>query len=256
MAVMMAFGAAAQDTVVYQGCKLVVSMNCDSLTIIGGVPSADSSLYIPTSLIVNGVRRPVSEVGPQAFRGNQELAHLYIDTITRTKISAFWSCSNLRSVVTKDIKEIGEHTFKSCNYLKNWALNCPPPRMKNNTVVTAYSIKVDIPCEYKELYLAADIWNVAQFFIYPECDTTGDDPGEDTTVVGIAAPTAELATPYPNPTRGLLHLQQLAATVEIDAIDGRRLWSGRNVAEVDLSQLPAGLYVVRADGKAYRILKQ
>ena len=260
----LAMGAMAQDTVTYRDCRLVVSGNGDSVSIVGGVPSADSSIYIPSHLMFYGSRLPVAEVGPQAFRDERGLAHLYIDTINRTRMGAFWSCTNLRSVVTKDIKVIGEHTFKSCNYLRSWSLLCPPPIMKNNTVVTVgVPIEVDIPCEYKDLYLEADIWNVARFFSYPDCDTTGDNPGgdttgddPDTTAVGLSSPSAAFGVPYPNPTSGLLHLPQRAATAMLVATDGRCLWRGKDVDAVDLSQLPAGLYMLRIDGAAYKVVRR
>ena len=75
--------------------------------------------------------------------------------------------------------------------------------------------------------------------------------------VGIMQPESRKLSVYPNPTTGVVRVEsgQWEKSIEVLDVHGKRVLTAKG-NEVDLSPLPAGIYLLRSEGRVARVVKQ
>ena len=108
------------------GEKITVSVVPDlggkenpKVTVTGGSPDKEGNLTIPSEVTVNGDKLPVTEIAPEAFKGNEEIKKVTIpETVTEVGEGAFSGNKNLTEVEIADGKEpieFRENVFTGTN---------------------------------------------------------------------------------------------------------------------------------------------
>ena len=108
------------------GEKITVSVVPDlggkenpKVTVTGGSPDKEGNLTIPSEVTVNGEKLPVTEIAPEAFKGNEEIKKVTIpETVTEVGEGAFSGNKNLTEVEIADGKEpieFRENVFTGTN---------------------------------------------------------------------------------------------------------------------------------------------
>lgn len=80
-------------------------------------------------------------------------------------------------------------------------------------------------------------------------------------IESVTLPKNIITNVFPNPTSGRLHIdmKERVEEVQVFAVTGQKVHSIRNVngiSEVDLTHLPAGVYIVKFNGKSMHVVKQ
>ena len=97
-------------------------------------------------------------------------------------------------------------------------------------------------------------WKVQYFQNDTDITTTGT---KDCNSVDIAEASAEQAlTLYPNPVADVLYLSATARTIRVYNIYGTEVAHATDTDRVDVANLPAGIYIVRADGIVAKMVKR
>jgi hypothetical protein len=74
--------------------------------------------------------------------------------------------------------------------------------------------------------------------------------------LGVAEPSQESLSVWPNPTVDMLHLNVAdGATVSVFDMTGRLVMQQRYEGQLDVSRLAPGLYAVKAEGCSARFVK-
>ena len=203
----------------------------------------------------------------------------FIDTIPAY---CFRDCSNLHSVVlSQQLTTIDDYAFSmtpalehivipaSLTYIGNRAFQTTsgqglrvidiycetPPALEGNNSNMVFSqqdtIHVHVPCGTTAAYQSAPGWSIYNNFVYQEC-------------VGVEDYEPEAFKVWPNPVEDVVNVQCTmnnvqfeVETVEVFDIYGKLVRVenvAENLARVNVSDLPAGVYVLRvtgADGRVY-----
>lgn len=87
---------------------------------IGTVNKNAKSVVIPDSIVYNGIRYKVTEIGAKALRNHKKVTTVRAgEQVTKIGDGAFENCTKLKSVtVGKRLKSIGKNAWKGCKSLK------------------------------------------------------------------------------------------------------------------------------------------
>ena len=100
------------------------SVYTDSIIINGATPGTVTQVSIPDSIAYGGAKRPVREIGAQAFSYSDIVSVLIPNTITEIGYGAFEGCSMLETAtIGTGVHTIWETAFASCSALNTLNFN-------------------------------------------------------------------------------------------------------------------------------------
>ena len=211
------------------GARFGFFENCRSLT----------SVTIPNS---------VTSIGIRAFAGCSSLTSVTIpNSVTyiagiasQWERGVFENCSSLTSITFgESVTSIGSGAFNGCSFLQNvTCLATTPPTLEDNTVFPYPNITtLTVPCGSLEAYSApTSFWNMF-FTDRIEEDCGGETGLEDLNAVEISF--------FPNPTNSKVTFNQAIERIELIDLMGKTLRTYENESEINIEQLPAGVYYLR-----------
>lgn len=239
-----------------EGCKSTIIPN--SITEIGACAFTDhtglteidipntvkeigSSAFSHTGLVSLDIPNSVNRIGSFAFSSCESLNNLIIpNSVTTIEMGAFGSCSGLTSVtIGSSVISIGNLSFINCNSIDTFiSLATTPPILEGENVfknVTCVSLTVPCGCSFA---YESSAWHDHFTTIQENC-------------TGIEKDEINIATAYPNPTSGVVHIKvknlhrisifnSLGQQVYDTQVDGDML-------ECDLSEHQAGVYLIRIE---------
>ena len=163
---------------------------------------------------------------------------------------AFEGCSSLTSVTFgESLAEIGENAFATSSFLQNiTCLGTNPPILYNNSFPYPNIATVTVPCGSLEAYSApTSFWNML-FTDRIEEDCGGETGLEDLNAVEISF--------FPNPTNSKVTFNQAIEKIELMDLAGKTLRTFRNESEINIEQLPAGVYYLRLTNNEKQSLRK
>ncbi len=104
--------------------KYEVSKKSGEVIFVGPNKKTYSKYTVPNTVEVNGVRYKVTEIAPNAFKGNKNLKTVKIGSGIKTiGARAFYGCTKLTKVtIGSNVETIGNSAFQNCTALKNLTL--------------------------------------------------------------------------------------------------------------------------------------
>lgn len=101
-----------------------VSKKSGEVIFIGPDKKTYSKYTVPNTVEFNGVRYKVTEIAPNAFKGNKKLKSIKIGSGIKTiGARAFYGCTKLTKVTMgSNVETIGNSAFQNCTALKNLTL--------------------------------------------------------------------------------------------------------------------------------------
>lgn len=111
--------AAELNYITYDGVEYEVWDHAARTLLLLDGKSYAGDLVIPSTITKNGKTYTVTEIAPQAFRGNTRLTSVTIPaTVTELSNTAFYECTALKSVkLPESISAIRQWTFEGCSSL-------------------------------------------------------------------------------------------------------------------------------------------
>jgi hypothetical protein len=209
-----------------------------------------SAFYWLPNLTVASISESVTAIGTGAFGACQKLPSIIIpNSVTTIGIGAFSWCSVLNSVTLGNkVAAIGNEAFAGCDALRTVISLNPAPPNANGAFGSVGNITLYVPAESVDTYKEASVWKDFKE-IRPYAATAIETPAAES-AIGI----------YPNPVTESFRISGLSlpAQVIISDISGKTVWkqtveSGGNIPA---GSLPQGVYLVRANGKAIKIIKK
>ena len=123
-----------------------------------------------------------------------------------------------------------------------------PPILYNNSFPYPNIATVTVPCGSLEAYSApTSYWNML-FTDRIEEDCDGETGLEDLNAVDISF--------FPNPTSGKVTFNQAIERIELIDLAGKTLKTYENVSEINIEQLPAGVYYLRLTNNEKQTLRK
>jgi hypothetical protein len=243
----------------FQNCSSLTSVTIgNSVTSIGGSAfaycSSLTSIDIPNSVISIGntafsncssltsatIGNSVTSIGGYAFYCCNSLTSVTIgNSVTSIGSGAFDYCISLTSITFgESLAEIGENAFATSSLLQNiTCLGTNPPILYNNSFPNPNIAIVTVPCGSLEAYSApTSFWNML-FTDRIEEDCGGETGLEDLNAVEISF--------FPNPTNSKVTFNQAIERIELIDLVGKTLRTYENESEINIEQLPAGVYYLR-----------
>ena len=207
--------------------------NCSSLTSVVIPNSVTSSLY-------------------GTFGFCESLTSVVIgNSVTSIGDKAFYGCSNLTSVtIGESVTSLGYKAFYDCSLLQNvTCLATNPPTLEDNAVFPYPNIAtLTVPCGTLEAYSApTSFWNML-FTDRIEEDCGGETGLEDLNAVEISF--------FPNPTNSKVTFNQAIERIELMDLAGKTLRTYENESEINIEQLPAGVYYLRLTNNEKQTLRK
>jgi hypothetical protein len=229
----------------FDGCSGLTSVTIpNSVTTIG--ESAFSGCRGLTSVTIGN---SVTTIGSYAFAYCSSLISVIIpNSVTTIGSYAFDDCNGLMSVtVGNSVSSIGELAFRYCRGLTSvTSLAVNPPVLGTDAFYgVSKTIPVHVPCASEDAYQSATGWG--DFTNYTGCVSNGLN---DIDVADISV--------YPNPASDRIFIEgEDFDAVKLYDILGKEVLSSNKTKEVDISNLPNGIYNVRimANNKAIAIRK-
>lgn len=163
---------------------------------------------------------------------------------------AFEGCSSLTSITFgESLAEIGENAFATSSFLQNiTCLGTNPPILYNNSFPNPNIAIVTVPCGSLEAYSApTSFWNML-FTDRIEEDCGGETGLEDLNAVEISF--------FPNPTNSKVTFNQAIERIELIDLAGKTLRTYENESEINIEQLPAGVYYLRLTNNEKQTLRK
>ena len=159
-------------------------------------------------------------------------------------------CNSLTSVTFgESLAEIGESAFATSSLLQNiTCLGTNPPILYNNSFPNPNIAIVTVPCGSLEAYSApTSFWNML-FTDRIEEDCGGETGLEDLNAVEISF--------FPNPTNSKVTFNQAIERIELIDLMGKTLRTYENESEINIEQLPAGVYYLRLTNNEKQTLRK
>ncbi|MEE0267401.1 MAG: leucine-rich repeat domain-containing protein [Bacteroidales bacterium] len=229
--------------------------NCSSLTSVtigNSVTSIGSGAFdycISLTSITFG--NSVTSIGEWAFSNCRSLTSIDIpNSVTSIGDGAFFDCSSLTSITFgESLAEIGENAFATSSLLQNiTCLGTNPPILYNNSFPNPNIAIVIVPCGSLEAYSApTSFWNML-FTDRIEEDCGGETGLEDLNAVEISF--------FPNPTNSKVTFNQAIERIELIDLMGKTLRTYENESEINIEQLPAGVYYLRLTNNEKQTLRK
>ncbi|MBQ5872911.1 MAG: leucine-rich repeat domain-containing protein [Bacteroidales bacterium] len=219
----------------------------NSVTSIGEWAFSDCSVLTSITL-----PNSVTSIGDNAFYNCSSLTSVTIpNSITSIAKSVFFSCSGLISVtIPESVTSIARSAFGGCSFLQNvTCLATTPPTLEDNTVFPYPNITtLTVPCGSLEAYsTATSFWNM--FFAGRISEDCGGESGlEDLNAVEISF--------FPNPTNSKVTFNQAIERIELIDLAGKTLRTYENESEINIEQLPAGVYYLRLTNNEKQTLRK
>lgn len=272
------------DERAFYGCTSLTSINipnnvtliaerafqsCSTLTsvIVGNsvISIEDSAFYACTNLTSLQLGENLERIENSAFQNCDSLISVDIpNSVTFVGDYAFYDCEALTSIVIgNNVTSVGKYAFaysealtsiiigesvnnigvaafaNSLFSLQNvTCLATTPPTLANNTVFPYPNIaSLTVPCGTLEAYSSpTSYWNA--FFNGRISEDCGGETGlEDLNAVEISF--------FPNPTNSKVTFNQAIERIELMDLAGKTLRTFRNESEINIEQLPAGVYYLR-----------
>ncbi|MDO4725643.1 MAG: leucine-rich repeat domain-containing protein [Porphyromonadaceae bacterium] len=210
------------------------------------VAKSGETYSIPTS---------VTSIEKGTFNGCVALNKIEIPQGT-TSIGAysFDGCTALKSIsVPSDVTFIGSRAFADCTSLTTFISNIADTAALTLEYYAFYNIpmgnvsnacKLYVPSGSIVQYQKAIQWNQFNPHIY---SITSDISVVDDEVASI--------TVYPSPVSDILYLSKEVRIIEIFDIHGNMVSKATNTGQINISHLPKGVYMVRANGKSEKVVK-
>ena len=231
----------------------------------GGLDSL-TSIYIPNSITSIGSAFAycssltsvtfeeninLDSIEAYSFSGCCSLTSIDIpNSVTSIGDGAFFDCSSLTSITFgESLAEIGENAFATSSLLQNiTCLGTNPPILYNNSFPNPNIAIVTVPCGSLEAYSApTSFWNML-FTDRIEEDCGGETGLEDLNAVEISF--------FPNPTNSKVTFNQAIERIELIDLAGKTLRTFRNESEINIEQLPAGVYYLRLTNNEKQTLRK
>ncbi|MBQ5891412.1 MAG: leucine-rich repeat domain-containing protein [Bacteroidales bacterium] len=233
-------------------CAFFVCSSLTSVTIPNSVTSIGGSAFAYCSSLTSvDIPNSVTSIGGTAFEGCSSLTSVTIgNSVTSIGGSAFFDCSSLTSVTFgESLAEIGGNAFATSSLLQNiTCLGTNPPILYNNSFPYPNIATVTVPCGTLEAYSApTSYWNML-FTDRIEEDCDGETGLEDLNAVEISF--------YPNPTSGKVTFNQAIERIELIDLAGKTIKTYENVSEINIEQLPAGVYYLRLTNNEKQTLRK
>ena len=172
------------------------------------------------------------------------------NSVTSIGESAFKGCSSLTSITFgESLAEIGANAFATSSFLQNiTCLGTNPPILYNNSFPYPNIATVTVPCGSLEAYSApTSYWNVLFNGRISE-DCGGESGLEDLNAVDISF--------FPNPTKSKVTFNQAIERIELIDLAGKTLRTYENESEINIEQLPAGVYYLRLTNNEKQTLRK
>lgn len=198
----------------------------------------------------------VTSIEQAVFNGCANLNKIEIPQgVTSIGAYAFDGCTALTSIrVPSDVTFIGSRAFAECTSLTTFTSHIADTAALTLEYYAFYNIpmgnvpnacKLYVPEGSLTQYQQAIQWNQFNPHIY-SITTTG------TTIVASDDTSIKV---YPNPVSDMLYLSKEVTLIEIFDIQGNRVLKANNTGHINISHLPKGVYMVRANGKSERVVK-
>ena len=223
-----------------------------SVTIPNSVTSIGNYAFCGCSSLTSvTIPNSVTSIGGGVFYGCSSLTSVNIpNSVTSIGESAFNDCSSLTSVTFgESLAEIGERAFATSSFLQNiTCLGTNPPILYNNSFPYPNIATVTVPCGSLEAYSApTSYWNML-FTDRIEEDCGGETGLEDLNAVEISF--------FPNPTNSKVTFNQAIERIELMDLAGKTLRTYENESEINIEQLPAGVYYLRLTNNEKQSLRK
>ena len=225
--------------------------HCSSLTSID-IPNSITSIGYSafegcSSLTSVDIPNSVTSIGGYAFCGCSSLISVTFGNGVTSIGYAFSGCSSLTSVTFgESLAEIEAEAFATSSFLQNiTCLGTNPPILYNNSFPYPNIATVTVPCGSLEAYSApTSFWNML-FTDRIEEDCSGIEQAE-----------AESISFFPNPTNSKVTFNQAIERIELIDLAGKTLRTFRNESEINIEQLPAGVYYLRLTNNEKQTLRK
>ena len=215
-----------------------------SVTSIG-----DSAFYDRSNLTSVEIPNSVTSIRLHAFSGCSRLTSVEIpNRVSSIGDSAFYSCSRLTTLtIGENVSSIGRGAFNGCSSLQNvTCLAINPPALGDNATFPYPNIAtLTVPCGSLEAYSATNSFWYMFFADRIEEDCTGL---EDLNAVEISF--------FPNPANSKVTFNQAIERIELMDLAGKTLRTFRNESEINIEQLPAGVYYLRLTNNEKQTLRK
>ena len=191
----------------------------------------------------------VTSIRLHAFSGCSRLTSVEIpNRVSSIGDSAFYSCSRLTTLtIGENVSSIGRGAFNGCSSLQNvTCLAINPPALGDNAAFPYPNIAtLTVPCGSLEAYSATTSFWYMFFADRIEEDCTGL---EDLNAVEISF--------FPNPTNSKVTFNQAIERIELMDLTGKTLRTYENESEINIEQLPAGVYYLRLTNNEKQTLRK
>jgi hypothetical protein len=219
--------------------------------VINGAESIGSwAFYWLPNLIEVSISESVTTIGTGAFSSCQKLTSIVIpNNVTSLPGQAFTWCEKLNSVTLgSKVATIGNEAFNGCNAIRTVTCLNPEPQSGARAFGSVGNITLYVPAESVEAYREDTYWGGFKE-VLPYASTAIETPAKESSI-GI----------YPNPVTESFLISGLSVPTQviISDVSGKTVWkqtveSGGNIPA---GSLPQGVYLVRANGKAIKIIKK
>ena len=229
---------------------------CNSLTSVtigNSVTSIGSGAFdYCISLTSATIGNSVTTIEDWAFSNCRSLTSIDIpNSVTSIGDYAFFDCSGLTSVTFgESLAEIGENAFATSSLLQNiTCLATIPPTLQGSSVFpNPNTATLTVPCGSLDAYSApTSVWNML-FTDRIEEDCGGETGLEDLNAVEISF--------FPNPTNSKVTFNQAIERIELMDLTGKTLRTYENESEINIEQLPAGVYYLRLTNNEKQALRK
>ena len=228
--------------------------NCSSLTSIT-IPNSVTSIgelafFYCSDLTSVTIPNSVTSIGEQAFYNCSSLTSVSLD-MSSIPANLFPQSTALQNLTLgENVTSIASGAFNNCSFLQNvTCLATTPPTLADNTVFPYPNIAtLTVPCGSLEAYSTA---NSFWYMFFPdriEEDCGGETGLEDLNTVEISF--------FPNPTNSKVTFNQAIERIELMDLAGKTLRTFRNESEINIEQLPAGVYYLRLTNNEKQTLRK
>ncbi len=237
---------------------LYIYANLTSVNIGNSVTSIGNATFANCrALALVNIPNTVTSIGGSAFSGCHSLISVAIpNSVTNIGYATFSGCIGLTSVtIGNSVESIGDRAFYYCISLAS--ITCfadiPPTLVPNSFDSVPDDVTVCVPAGALPVYQGS-VW-YSRFSDMSGCAPVGISEKDEKAI---------FVTLHPNPTTGLFSIKN--GTVNIEGVKIFDLF-GRNVhhsigkpvnssTNIDISHLPAGIYIVKIDTEKGEITRK